>query len=130
MKAKTLDVPGVAGQCPVCHHPPIHHRPDGTGATCAVCVFLAEQAVKEMAERGIFQTTVIKICTLKFQFKLSQREREQAEVADKASWPPKTVCAECDCLWEAHKGYLCPTGDSTFVPVIESKLPFLFTKEN
>jgi len=124
-QAKYVDIQGVAGQCPVCHHPPIQHKPDGMGVSCLVCVFMAERAVED-AVNG-YVVNIPKVCTLKFEFKLSQREREQAVLADKGSYPPKTVCAECDTTWEAHMGYLCPTGDSTFVPLLDKDLPFLVT---
>ena len=65
------------------------------------------------------------ICTLKFEFKLSRHEREQAALADKGSYEPMTVCAACDCEWRSHQGYLCPTGDSTFIPVLDKDLPFV-----
>jgi hypothetical protein len=75
-----------------------------------------------------------KICTRRFQFKLSFTERMQAMAADKASFDQKTLCAAigpdgqiCNHEWRQHWGYLCPSGDSLFVPVIESKLPFLIT---
>jgi hypothetical protein len=126
MGSRVVNVPGVAGQCPACHHPPIRHVRDGTGYTCLVCVFLVMEAFND-AVNGRPVTKANGVCTLGFQFKLSQREREQAELADKASYPPKTVCAVCDCPWEAHAGYLCPTGDSVFVAVIESSLPFVVT---
>jgi hypothetical protein len=115
MASKTIDVPGVAGQCPICNHPPIRHVPDGIGATCIVCAFMATQG------------PLRQICTLKFEFKLSQREREQAEKADKGSWQPHVICVNCDCEWMAHSGYLCPTGDSTFLPLLDKDLPMLFT---
>lgn len=115
-EARIVEVPGVAGQCPICYHPPIRHIEDGTGHTCLVCLYLASSG------------NTNKICTLKFEFKLSTREMEQARIADKGSYPPRTVCAECYCTWESHEGYLCPTGDSTFVPDLDSKKPFLYTK--
>ena len=50
---KTIEVKGVAGQCPVCQHPPIRHVQDGTGWTCIVCLFVAGEAVKDAAERPV-----------------------------------------------------------------------------
>jgi hypothetical protein len=111
-----VEVQAVPGQCPVCQHPPIRHVSDGTGTTCIICAFLAAQEPWKVNH---------KICTLKFEFKLSLREREQAEIADKGSWPQTQLCAECDCEWRAHHGYLCPTGDSTFVPLLDKDLPFI-----
>jgi hypothetical protein len=125
MASKTISVEGVAGQCPLCHHPPIQHVPDGTGATCVVCAFLLEEALVQALRGNVVK--IQHVCTLQFAFKLSQREREQAALADKGSYPPRTICAECDCYWEAHKGYLCPTGDSTFVPLLDKDQPFLVT---
>jgi hypothetical protein len=116
MASKTIDVPGVAGQCPLCQHPPIRHVPDGTGSSCLVCLYLAAQS-------GTHQN----VCTLKFEFKLSQREREQAAAAYKGTFPPQTECAECGCTWQAHQGMLCPTGDSVFLPLLDKDRPMLFT---
>jgi hypothetical protein len=113
---RVITVPGVAGQCPICQHPPIRHIPDGMGYTCLVCLYLAAH-----------EHTNNFVCTLKFEFKLSQREREQAAAAYKGTFPPHTVCAECDCEWQAHQGMLCPTGDSTFLPVLDKDLPMIFT---
>ena len=116
MTTRTVTVQGVAGQCPVCQHPPIRHVPDGTGHTCIVCLFLRSQN----SGNG-------NVCTIEFQFKLSLREREQAMAAYKGTFPPHTVCAECDCEWQQHQGMLCPTGDSTFLPVLDKDLPMIFT---
>lgn len=113
-----LDVAGVRGQCPVCHHPPIRHVSDGTGATCLVCLWLAEQA-------KLYGKLPVNVCTCRFTFKLSQRERDQAEKATKTSYPQMTVCAECGLEWRGHSGYLCPDGDSTFVPLLDSSQPFI-----
>ena len=119
-EAKLID--GVAGQCPTCHHAPIRHVEDGLGgATCLVCLWIAQEARRNARIEP-------HICTLKFEFKLSKREREQAERADKGSYPQNTTCAECYCAWRAHSGYLCPSGDSTFVPLLDSDLPYLVTK--
>jgi hypothetical protein len=118
---RTIEIQGQSGQCPMCQHPPIRHLEDGTGHTCIVCLWMAAEAAKSGHESN-------KVCTLKFEFRLSKREREQAVLADKESYPPMTICAECWCDWRAHEGYLCPTGDSTFVPDLDSKKPFLFTK--
>lgn len=123
--SRAIDVPGIAGQCPVCYHPPIQHMPDGTGSTCIVCQFYATEMIHQAMAGHVVM--IPKVCTLKFNFKLSQREREQAAIADKKSYPAKTMCTECDCLWEGHKGYLCPTGDSTFVPLLDKDLPFIRT---
>jgi hypothetical protein len=113
--------PGPVDECPVCHHPPIQHIEDGARATCLICSFLAMKS----AEYG--HAKIPHICTRKFQFKLSLAERTQAMAASKASFEQKQLCAVCNCEWRQHWGYLCPSGDSLFVPVIESKLPFLIT---
>ena len=126
--SKTIEIPGVAGQCPVCHHPPIRHVPDGTGITCLVCQLMAHEAINAVLAGSPYTIRIPKICTLKFEFKLSQREREQAMAASKDAHPARTICAECNCAWEAHAGWLCPTGDSTFMPLVETKLPFLHTQ--
>jgi len=120
----SVDLPGVPGQCPLCQHPPIRHVSDGTGYTCLVCAFLAEE-YKRHPE--LYWGKIHPVCTLKFEFKLSRREREQAMAAYKATFPPHTVCAECYCIWQAHHGMLCPTGDSTFLPLLDKDLPFIHT---
>lgn len=112
---KPEEVEGRMGECPICGHAPIRHVEDGTGATCLVCL-----AGRQL---GFTQS----VCTLKFEFKLSKREREQAELADKGSYAPRTMCAVCYCYWEAHSGYLCPSGDSTFLPYLYERQPMLFT---
>ena len=113
---KSIEVAGVAGQCPVCHHAPIRHVEDGTGATCIVCLKGQQYVLEGMTAPGIVPG---RVCTMKFEFKLSKREREQAVAADKGSYEQHKVCAECYCEWMAHEGYLCPTGDSTFRPLLE-----------
>lgn len=115
-------IKGVLGQCPLCQHPPIRHVTDGTGTTCVVCLYMAE---RDRVEARLPR----KVCTLGFQFKLSLREREQAAKADKGSYPQGTICIECMCEWRAHEGYLCPTGDSTFLPLLDADLPFMHFKE-
>lgn len=122
MPQSYTEINGVIGQCPLCNHPPIRHEPDGTGATCIVCLWLANQDIQN------HKSTPRKICTLKFEFKLSRAEREQAVKADKNAYPQHQECAKCYCEWMAHIGYLCPSGDSTFVPLFDSKKPFLVTK--
>jgi hypothetical protein len=127
MPAYTIEIRGVPGECPYCQHAPIRHVRDGTGYSCLVCLFLAEQAVMDAAAGRPAFPPPGGVCTVGFQFKLSQREREQAASADKGSWPPRQVCAACFCEWQQHEGYLCPTGDSTFVPLLDKDQPFLRT---
>jgi hypothetical protein len=112
----------VPGQCPVCQHAPIQHQQDGVGHACRVCLFMLGHDIRE---KGFSRRS---ICHLQFLFRLSPWEREQAMAAYKASFPPRSTCAVCYCSWEAHWGMLCPTGDSTFELLLESKLPFLITK--
>lgn len=118
-------VPEPVTECPVCHHPPIRHVEDGTGASCLVCLYQHHRWI----EQGVGPFAP-KICTKKFTFKLSKHEREQAAIASKESYPQQTICAQpsCGCEWRAHLGYLCPSGDSTFIPDLDSKKPFLYTE--
>lgn len=109
--------------CQACGHAPIMHVQDGLYTVCRVCYLLADEGqLQRMTGR-------LTICTNQFKFHLPRVEREQAARADKDSFPPHTVCAVPDCgfEWQQHMGYLCPSGDSTFVPLIESDLPFLRT---
>ena len=108
-------------ECPDCHHPPLRHVPDGLGATCVVCAFELRELLLKATAGVLLQTTRIpKICTRKFEFHIQGREREQAMLADKGSYEPHTVCILCACEWMQHLGYLCPTGDSLFVPLLET----------
>lgn len=106
--SKTIEVQGQIGQCPICMHPPIRHIDDGTGTTCLVCLSLYS-----------YGTGSGRVCTLKFEFRLSQSEREQAIKADKEMYPQRTTCANCFHYWMQHDGMLCPSGDSTFIPLLE-----------
>lgn len=114
--------------CPDCGHPPIRHKADGLTATCLVCLFILEDQLRNAADhsdaRGI---NIAKVCTRRFKFRLSEHERVQAMAADKQSYPERTVCIAvdadgntCGVEWMAHHGYLCPSGDSTFVPLINT----------
>lgn len=113
--------PVPVAECPVCGHPPIHHMEDGPGATCMVCSFMALKAV----DLGLKK--VMPICTRRFPFKLSLAERIQAMAGDKSSYEQERICAICNCHWKQHWGFLCVTGDSTFVPVLDYQQPFLVT---
>lgn len=104
--------------CDLCNHPPIRHIPDGSGWTCLVCQLLVREGIQKQ------------VCTKQQSFKLSASEREQAMRAPKDSYPEKIVCASCYYTWQQHHGYLCPSGDDTFVPLLECDLPYLITGEN
>lgn len=93
-------------QCNICEHPPIRHVREGNSWTCLVCVLMVREGMKK------------EVCTQQMNFKLSQHEREQAMDADKASYPPRIICAQCFYSWEQHVGYLCPSGDDTFLPLL------------
>lgn len=54
-------------------------------------------------------------CRHVFDFKLTPAEREQAMKADKMAFEQDDLCAQCGLEWMQHSGYLCPSGDSTFV---------------
>ena len=94
-----------------CGHPRIRHMSDGYGWVCQICMFLNMQD----------SSTYNNVCTRPQLFKLSQREREQAARAAKDSYPPHTVCVMCGYEWLQHMGYLCPSGDDTFLPLLDSE---------
>ena len=100
----------MAEFCRECGHPPIQHIQDGTTFTCIICELLARE---NPAMRPY-------ICHKQMNFKLSQREREQAAVGSKDDYPPKVICGACLYSWEQHMGHLCPTGDSTFIVFIDA----------
>lgn len=100
-------------ECDLCGHPPIRHIQDGRSWYCLVCESLVRNGVRL---NGLLAT----LCTQQMNFKLSEHERAQASIADKASYPPRTICAECFYEWEEHMGYLCPSGDSTFIPLLNA----------
>jgi hypothetical protein len=97
-------------ECPTCSHPPIRHVQDGTGWTCIVCEFEVRERLNDR----------IRVCTTAQVFKLTQTEREQATRGAKDSYPPRTVCAQCSYTWESHLGFLCPNGDDTFLPLLDT----------
>ena len=107
-------------ECPACHHAPIRHEEDGIGSTCIVCLWLHQRDISEGRRPH-------DVCTVKFAFRLSKHEREQATKAAKSTYPQRTICLICNCEWRAHTGFLCPTGDSTFVPDLDNRKPFLYT---
>lgn len=115
--------------CPNCGHPPIRHVQDGLRHDCAVCVLLATEAAINNPNGHIPP-----VCHVRFNFRLSEREREQATVGCNTfegrvrymdMHPRHAKCAVCFCDWQEHMGYLCPSGDSVFVLLLESKLPYL-----
>lgn len=101
--------------CLGCGHPKIRHIQDGLRIDCIVCVHL-------LREDATFNRPV---CHVKFNFKLSESEREQAAAANKESFDRHIKCAVCLGEWQEHMGYLCPSGDSTFMPLLESNLPYI-----
>jgi hypothetical protein len=110
----SIIVNGKLGECPMCGHAPIMHDGEtGNEGECRICKFLVGQG----------QTK--KVCNMRFQFKLSYEERYQASKASKDSYPMHTVCTECGFEWCQHRGYLCPSGDSTFLPLLDCDRPYL-----
>jgi hypothetical protein len=109
----------VYTHCPDCHHPPLRHVPDGLGATCIVCAWEMQEAFKRLAN-GDDAKMPQRICTRRFTFRIQGKEREQAMMADKNSWAAHDVCIECGCEWMQHFGWLCPTGDTLFVKLIDT----------
>lgn len=87
--------------CPDCQHAPIAH----VEGYCIVC----EHEVKKKVRNGATP------CFHIFAFKLTKSEREQAMKASKTSYEQDDLCAMCGLEWMQHHGYLCPSGDSTFV---------------
>jgi hypothetical protein len=102
-------------ECPICHHPPIRHVSDVIGNTCLVCIWMLKEG--QIRPEGV--------CTRKFNFKLPLQERIQAASAARDSYEPRRVCVNCACTWEQHWGFLCPNGDSVFVPLLDKDLPYL-----
>lgn len=100
----------MANDCE-CGHPRIRHVQDGTGWTCVVCAFEIKEGINPNRKT---------VCTRKQNFKLSQYERDQAMAASKESYPQHIVCAICFFEWMNHAGYLCPTGDDTFLPLLDA----------
>lgn len=101
-------------ECDLCGHAPIKHIPDGLkGWKCLVCELMV---AKQIIIGGFLPT----LCTQQMKFQLSAEEREQAAKADRGSFPPHVVCAMCLHTWEGHMGFLCPTGDSTFVVMLDA----------
>ena len=94
---------GIA--CEKCQHPPIVH----IEGVCVTCFYLVGRP------EIIVPNKPTKVCTQKFHFKLSAAERSQALKADKMAYEQQDICAACGQYWMQHAGYLCPTGDSTFV---------------
>lgn len=109
--------------CSNCGHLPIHHVQDGLHTTCRACQLLANEGAIVYGKRW----NQSMVCHNRFRFKLSRVEREQAARADKGSYPMHTICAQPDCAfeWCQHMGYLCPSGDSTFIPLLDKDLPFI-----
>lgn len=97
--------------CNRCGHARIRHVQDGLGSTCLVCLALYRNP--GMAGN---------VCTERMTFKLSQTEREQAARASKETYPPRTICAVCECEWTQHMGFLCPSGDDTFLPLLDTRM--------
>lgn len=100
-------------ECDICKHPPIKHVPDGSGSwICLVCEMLVRTG------SVFYGQMVIVPCRKQMKFKLTQSEREQAAKADPESFPSHITCGECGFAWMNHLGYLCPSGDSTFIPML------------
>ena len=101
-------------ECDICHHPPIHHIPDDSGSwICLVCEMLVRTG------SVIEGKLVVSACRKQMNFKLSQDERDQAAKAPRDSFPPHIVCGSCFFTFEQHRGFLCPTGDDTFIPLLD-----------
>lgn len=99
-------------RCKECAHPPIQHVIDGKTSVCLVCILLARE------------NPSLRVCVQRMNFKLSQHEREQAAKADRESYPAEATCANCFYNWAQHTGYLCPTGDSTFIIFIDAGVDY------
>lgn len=48
---------------------------------------------------------------------LSRREKEQAILAPKDSYPERMPCLSCGYFWMQHKGNLCPAQPGGLLPV-------------
>ena len=99
--------------CDACGHFKAQHTHFG----CQTCRKLLALAKREPSAAPY--VTVPYICKQQFRFKLSLNDREQAAKFDnKTQYENRALCAVCFYEWMEHTGYLCPTGDSTFVPAI------------
>lgn len=93
--------------CEKCGHVPIRH----IEGTCLVCLFLNEQ----IKAGAIVHRKYAGICTERFTFHLSEQERTQAKMASPDAYKQDDICSNCGQYWVMHEGYLCPSGDSTFI---------------
>lgn len=91
--------------CPECGHAKIAH-PKALGF-CTACQYLA------MA--GVGPGTM---CRQVFVSIFNQDELERLTHVPKDSFDQWTLCAVCECHWMEHCGALCPSGNTTFKPVV------------
>jgi hypothetical protein len=91
--------------CSDCGHYKTAH-PKALGF-CTVCHHLAAVG---MAAGPLCRRVYVSI--------FSQGELEQLTHVARDSFDQWAVCAVCACYWMEHTGALCPSGNSTFKPLI------------
>lgn len=94
----------ITVHCPTCGHFRTRHI---KGEGCLICAF---EIVKGW-RKGL-------PCMEFFKSRLSQLEIDQARAASKDAFAGTTRCATCLEIWWSHDGYLCPNGETVFVPLI------------
>lgn len=95
----------IAVHCDHCSHWKTRHVPS---FGCIICSFEIKQGMRDPK----------KMCMNWFASRLSQREIAQAVAADKKAYERSTRCASCLEIWLSHEGFLCPNGETLFVPLI------------
>jgi len=118
-------LPGLAifanrSECPDCGHWRALH----VEGHCLQCVKLASMALdprfnkteREVAKRGVPTSGC---CHRRFKSPLSDQEREQAIKMDRTLYDPRQRCAVCGMEWMSHTGYLCPSGETTWIALAE-----------
>jgi hypothetical protein len=95
----------TAPNCPDCGHAKFQH-PVALGF-CMVC--------QALDMRGLLTG---KRCNRVFASIFSQGEIEQYARVSRDSFDQWAVCAVCEAYWMEHMGALCPSGNSTFKPLV------------
>lgn len=91
--------------CPDCGHAKIQHpKPLGFCISCHA-----------MEMNGLLAGPV---CRRWFASIFSQAEIEQLAKVPRDSFGQWDVCAVCECYWMEHMGALCPSGNTTFKPLV------------
>jgi hypothetical protein len=97
--------------CPDCGHTKIQH-PLALGF-CAVC-----HQLESLWLMGAEVSFSGKVCRRGFAGLFSQGEIEKLARVPRNSFKQWDVCAVCEAYWCEHMGALCPSGMSTFKPMV------------